>query len=119
MNLSRSLLQERAQQVELARLNFRAGERSRVAIAYESAQRYFSIGQELLGEQGWQDEYELSLDIALSSMAVLSLLQRQEETDSAIEYLLSHVQNDRDRGKAYRNIIVAVNNRRDRESARS
>ncbi|MEA2780064.1 MAG: hypothetical protein QOK29_1608, partial [Rhodospirillaceae bacterium] len=54
--------QERKQ---VAELNLIAGKRARAATAFASALQYFATGRALLGENGWEQHYQLSFELEL------------------------------------------------------
>jgi predicted ATPase/signal transduction histidine kinase len=60
LNLGRELLSDRSQREQLARLNLIAGRKAKAATAYAAASTYLTIGQELLEEDCWQQQYDLA-----------------------------------------------------------
>jgi PAS domain S-box-containing protein len=50
----------------VATLNLMAGKRAKAATAYAAALRYFAAGRALLGENGWEQCYQLTFDLELS-----------------------------------------------------
>ena len=62
--------------MQLAGLNLMAGRKAKQATAYESAFRYFSIGIDLLGDNAWEEQYRLTLDLYTEAAEVaLSIRQ--------------------------------------------
>jgi protein kinase len=59
-NLGQKSFEDESEKEQLAQLNFQAGVRAKSSTAYASAARYFTICTELLGEEGWQQRYELT-----------------------------------------------------------
>jgi PAS domain S-box-containing protein len=51
---------------QVATLNLVAGKRAKAATAYAAALRYFAAGRALLGENGWEQCYQLTFDLELS-----------------------------------------------------
>jgi predicted ATPase/signal transduction histidine kinase len=62
LNVGLELLSSPAEKEELAKLNFTAGEKAKAATAYEAAVKYLNIGLQLLAEDSWQSNYDLTLD---------------------------------------------------------
>ncbi|MEH1963034.1 MAG: AAA family ATPase [Nostoc sp.] len=71
LNIGKSLIIEPSQQIELAQLNFKAGQKAKAATAYAAALEYSTTGIALLnlsqGQSCWQTHYNLTL--ALSELA--------------------------------------------------
>jgi len=59
-NRSASLITSREERELVAQLNLDAGRRAKASTAYASALAYFAMGSELLGEDRWESQYELS-----------------------------------------------------------
>jgi predicted ATPase/signal transduction histidine kinase/tRNA A-37 threonylcarbamoyl transferase component Bud32 len=57
------LINEENEKLKLAHLNLIAGQKAKVATAYESALEYLKISLELLANDSWQKHYQLSLQI--------------------------------------------------------
>ncbi len=62
-NQAQKLLTTETDREEIARLNLKAGQKARIAAAYQEADDYLTRGLSLLHCQSWQDNYELSLDL--------------------------------------------------------
>ncbi|BAY79794.1 serine/threonine protein kinase with two-component sensor domain (plasmid) [Nostoc linckia NIES-25] len=67
LNIGKSLILERSQQIQLAGLNLKAGQKARIATAYTAALEYSITGIYLLKlgekESCWQTQYDLSLPL--------------------------------------------------------
>jgi PAS domain S-box-containing protein len=50
---------------QVATLNLMAGKRAKTATAYAAALRYFSVGRALLGDNSWEQCYELTFELEL------------------------------------------------------
>ncbi|MBE9044821.1 AAA family ATPase [Pleurocapsales cyanobacterium LEGE 10410] len=61
LNTARELLFQTEERQELAQLNLQAGKKAKASAAFESAYYYFQVGLDLLEEQSWQQNYELTL----------------------------------------------------------
>jgi predicted ATPase len=54
----------------LAALNLIAGQKAKSAIANEASARYLNLGLELLADDCWQTEYELTLSLYESAIDI-------------------------------------------------
>ncbi|MEG3986336.1 ATP-binding protein, partial [Microcoleus sp. S28C3] len=74
LNIGKSLIVEPSQQIELAQLNLKAGQKARAATAYTAAFEYCTTGIALLAEDSWQTQYEITLALyeAATEAAYLS-----------------------------------------------
>ncbi|HLO86885.1 MAG TPA: AAA family ATPase [Nostocaceae cyanobacterium] len=63
INLGIDLIINQSEKYELAKLNLIAGKKAKLAIAYEAAVRYLTIGLDLLGKDSWQNQYDLTLNL--------------------------------------------------------
>jgi PAS domain S-box-containing protein len=61
LNVGADLIDDRVEQVELAKLNLTAGRKAKSATAYAAAVSYLSTGLHLLEPDGWQQQYDLML----------------------------------------------------------
>jgi len=63
LNLAVSLIEDLDERLDLARLNVRAAERSRLSGAHEAALRHATAGERLLPEDRWETQYDLALAV--------------------------------------------------------
>jgi len=63
LNLGKFLLDGKREQEKLAQLNLAAGEKATSATAYQAAIEYLETGINLLGKDGWVNQYNLSLNL--------------------------------------------------------
>lgn len=68
LNLGYELISDRQELCNLAQLNFTTGQKAKAATAYEQALRYFNFALQRLGEFGWQEEYELTLNLFIAAI---------------------------------------------------
>ncbi|MEG5001148.1 trifunctional serine/threonine-protein kinase/ATP-binding protein/sensor histidine kinase [Microcoleus sp. B4-D4] len=85
-NMGKSLITQTRERTELAQLNLAAGKKARLSTAYDAAIAYFTIGMELLPEDCWNSNYELTLALheATGEVAYLSGQFEQFEAIAAI-----------------------------------
>ena len=67
LNMGHSLISDRLEKDELARLNLMAGRKAKSSTAYLAAIDYFQLGIQLL-DDGWNREYDLMLSLYLEAI---------------------------------------------------
>ncbi|HIE01755.1 MAG TPA: GAF domain-containing protein, partial [Thiotrichaceae bacterium] len=72
-NHSLELLNNQAERLKVAQLNLIAGQKAKMATAYEAAVNYFTKGRSLLTEKSWENEYELTLNLFTEATEVAYL----------------------------------------------
>jgi PAS domain S-box-containing protein len=88
-----NLLLDRSERDELAQLNLMACGKARDATAYQSAREYANIGLSLLGENAWQGQYQITLELHNLSAELASICG----DFAAMEILVQSVLNQADR----------------------
>jgi predicted ATPase/signal transduction histidine kinase/CheY-like chemotaxis protein/tRNA A-37 threonylcarbamoyl transferase component Bud32 len=63
LNLGSELVTSEVERIEIAKLNFIAGQKAKAAMASVAANKYLQAGLELLGDLSWETEYELALEL--------------------------------------------------------
>ena len=68
LNWGLELLIEPVERSELAQLNLSAGQKAKAATAHKAAWDYFTVGRQLLPEDCWKSQYELTLKLYEASV---------------------------------------------------
>ncbi|MEG4849330.1 AAA family ATPase [Microcoleus sp. B5-D4] len=88
LNVGVELITQEAEREQLARLNLVAGKKAKAATAYAAAVEDFKVGQELLTENSWHSQYELTLALYTEAAEAAYLcgdFERMEELASVVE----------------------------------
>ncbi len=72
-NHSIELLDNQAERFEVARLNLMAGQKAKDSIAYKASYQYLQIGLVLLSTEGWQTDYNLTINLYVEGTEVAYL----------------------------------------------
>jgi signal transduction histidine kinase len=69
LNIGREFIQSQAEKNKLAELNLLVGKKAKDSTAYDAALKYLNISLELLEENSWETQYQLTLDIHIEAVA--------------------------------------------------
>ena len=114
LNLAPGLVSNGKEQVELAEMNLRAGKRAKASAAYESSFTHFKTGLNLLGEDSWQNHYELVLALFLEAVESAYLTTKFDEMERLGSVVIERATRLLDKVKVYEMKImacIALNNR--------
>ena len=89
-NEGRALIHSPEEQLQLAKLNLGAGIKAKSSSAYESALRYFCIGDEVIGKGAWQRDYALAWSLNNELQQCYYLTGDREAADKRTDTLLHH-----------------------------
>jgi PAS domain S-box-containing protein len=101
MNRGRSLISDKSEKLRLAELNLRAGKKTKSSVAYDSALRYITAGIDLLGDEGWQHQYDLMLSLHLEGAEAAYLSSNHSDSEGLKDSVLLHATSLLDRVMAY------------------
>jgi predicted ATPase/signal transduction histidine kinase/tRNA A-37 threonylcarbamoyl transferase component Bud32 len=101
LNLSRGLLNCQAERKSLIQLNLKAIEKAKKATAYVAAREFVTVGLELLSENSWQNQYELSLNLHEMAAEFACLNGDFEEASYQIQKVLDFAQTVLDKVPVY------------------
>ena len=107
LNYGVELITEQAQRDELAQLNRIAGEKAKAATAYGAAFNYLTVGMELLGENSWQRQYDLTLALYQGAAEAAYLNTDFEQMEQLVMVVLAQGKTLLDKITAYQVSIQA------------
>jgi len=101
LNLGKKLINQQIKQHELAQLNLIAGKRAKASAAYEPAYKYLKIGLELLTEDGWQKQYDLTLALYNEAAEAAYLSTDFKQMEELTEVVLHQTKTLLDKVRTY------------------
>ena len=107
LNLGLTLIDRPDQRYEIANFNSIAAKKAIASAAYDSALAYLKIAMELLAADGWQQRYELTVEIYQQAVKAAYLCGKLPEMERWIQQVQQHGKNLLDRVKVDRVQILA------------
>ena len=107
LNYGTALIREQPARDELAQLNLIACRKAKAATAYEAGRNYAEMGLALLGKQGWESNYEMTLEYHDLAAELASLCGEWEAMAESIQIVMTKAKSVLDRVNVYRTKIVA------------
>ncbi|MBI5572677.1 MAG: AAA family ATPase [Desulfomonile tiedjei] len=114
LNIGTDLLRSQEDRDELAHLNLTAGKKAKSSVAYEPAMNYLRAGIALVGADGWERQYDLTLALYLEAAQTACLNAAFEEMEELAQVVMERARTILDKVKAYEVRIqacIALNNR--------
>ncbi|MEH1972675.1 MAG: AAA family ATPase [Nostoc sp.] len=108
LNIGKSLIVDLFEQIELAQLNLKAGQKARAATAYTAAFEYCTTGIALLAEDMWQTQYELTLALYEAATEAAYLSGNFQQMTQLAAVIIEHSRNLLDTVKVYEVQIQAA-----------
>ncbi|WP_448603902.1 SpoIIE family protein phosphatase [Thermoleptolyngbya sp.] len=107
LNTGIGLITNPVERHELARLNLQAGTKAKESNAYDTALRYLRAGADLLDQQSWLNQYELTLALHEEATESAYLKGDFDLVNQLADTILRHARADLDTVKAYQTQISA------------
>ena len=107
LNYAPELVTDSTERDQLAQLNLQAGRKAKSATAYQAASQYLRMGLKLVGPEGWQRCYDLTLNLHEEAVEVAYLNQDFERQEQLTAVLLDQARTMLDTVKASRIKILA------------
>ncbi|MDJ0555149.1 MAG: AAA family ATPase [Microcoleaceae cyanobacterium MO_207.B10] len=101
LNYGIELISSLDQRIELARLNLKAGRKAKISTAYNTAIAYFNLGMNLLPENSWKNQYEITLTFHQEAAEVTYLNGEFEQMDKLVNIVLEKAEQILDKVKVY------------------
>ena len=97
LNIGSPLVDDPEEKTEIARLNLLAGKKAKKATAYEAAADFLTKCIELIGDDGWEFDYEITSEAYLTLAEIEFLNAKDEHANSLLSVIDSHAQTDKDK----------------------
>ncbi|MEG4105940.1 AAA family ATPase [Microcoleus sp. S13_C5] len=101
LNIATELILSEKSKQELAELNLLSARKAKAAAAYELAQRYLNFGLQLLAEDSWHSNYELTFYLHIEAVEVEYLNGNFETSTSLGDIILKQATSLLERVKTY------------------
>lgn len=101
LNFGRDLIADTAKRIDLARLNLVAAHKATDSIAYTVALSQVKIAQELLGENGWEENYDLMIEVFRNRASLEYIVGNLDTCNEIIGITLENVQTDLEKAEVY------------------
>ena len=101
LNEGLPLITEPIERQQVARLNLLAGRTAKLSTAYASALNYLALGIELLTEESWQTDYDLTLMLHIEAAEAAYLSARYSMSEQWVNQIEQHTTSILDIAKAY------------------
>ncbi|MCC3420603.1 MAG: AAA family ATPase [Microcoleus sp. PH2017_07_MST_O_A] len=108
LNIGVELITDRIKRDELAQLNLIAGRKAKSSTAYAAAEKYLTLGIELLDVECWQNHYNLSLALYEEATEAMYLNGDFEQMEPLAEIVLEKANTLLDQIKTYQVKIQAL-----------
>ncbi|MDF5706298.1 MAG: AAA family ATPase [Nostoc sp. S4] len=106
LNMGLQLLAQPNEQQQVAQLNLQAGRKAKNSTAYATASEYLAIAMQLLADDSWIEQYELTYAIYKERSTVEYLNGNFAQSNALIQQALIQVQSALDKAELYYLLIV-------------
>ncbi len=83
-------LKNQDERLKIAQLNLMAGQKAKMATAYEAADKYLTIGRECLTKNSWEKEYDLTLHLYTEATETAYFGGNFEQMEQLAQIVLQH-----------------------------
>ncbi|MDH4127966.1 MAG: GAF domain-containing protein, partial [Spirochaetota bacterium] len=109
LNISSHLISSKEEKIELSKLNLRAGQKAKISAAFNSALDYITKGMNLLSEDSWDNEYDLTYQLYIEKGELLYINAKYEDAEDNLNIALSKANTNMEKAKVY-NLLMTICN---------
>jgi len=102
LNEGKALIEDSEDQVELSRLNLKAGRKAKSSTAYAPAFQYLTVAMELLPENAWEERYDLAFEISKEFSECAYLCGEFERAEKQVEILLEQARTNLEKARIFK-----------------
>jgi len=117
LNMAIELVNDRSDRDALVLLNLRASQKAKTSIAYAAASSYLATCMDLLPENAWEIQYDLTLNIYQERAEIEYLQGEFSASKKYIEDSIALAKKDVEKAKAYQLLVVLYTTMADFEAA--
>ncbi|WP_287243243.1 MULTISPECIES: hypothetical protein [unclassified Okeania] len=117
LNIGRTLITDKSEKIELAKLNLEAGKKAKDATAYLAAQEYITTGVYLLDRDCWTKYYDLTFALYKEGAIVEYLNSNLSESEALIKLILDLSKSVIEKTEVYNLLVVQYTLRAQYEKA--
>ncbi|HRI71558.1 MAG TPA: serine/threonine-protein kinase PknK, partial [Polyangium sp.] len=108
LNIGAPAIEDHQEKLDLARKNIRAAERAMASTAYHAATAYTRAGMEMLGEDDWEDHYDLCRAMYLVAGKCAYLAGEPERTAAIFAELMRRAKTNVERAEIQRQQVYSL-----------
>ena len=108
LNIGAELLAAPDERRKAAQLNLGAGRKARASAAFPAAAKYFDAGVAMLGEESWETDYGLALELHTLAAEASGLTGEFERADRLFSAVIGHARRPVDMAGAYTSKMMTL-----------
>ncbi|NEO58743.1 MAG: serine/threonine-protein kinase PknK [Okeania sp. SIO3B5] len=117
LNIGRTLITDKSEKIELAKLNLEAGKKAQDATAYVAAKEYITAGISLLDGDCWDQYYDLTFALYKEGAIVEYLNSSFSESEALVQVILERSKSVIEKTEVYNLLVVQYTLRAQYEKA--
>ncbi|MCW6034814.1 AAA family ATPase [Spirulina subsalsa FACHB-351] len=108
LNLAINLIHQESEQYQLADLNLKAARKAKISNAYPASADYVQVTLDLLGEEGWQNRYDVQIEAYILAIEIAYLRGEFDLMNGLIEKAINQTKTLLDKLRIFEIQIIAL-----------